>query len=111
MDQRELFDRLEEFDFYKITFPLVKIGEKGVERGVDRGVEKDGEKVGEKLTKNQELILDFIQKEPIISAKELSKFVGISPRKIEVNISKLKNKGLLRRIGADRGGHWEVVKK
>jgi len=89
-------------DFYKVTSPLVKITEAS---------EKTREKVGEKLTKNQKMIIDFIQKEPIISAKELSKLGGISPRKIEVNLSKLKEKGLLRRIGADRGGYWEVVDK
>ena len=28
--------------------------------------------------------------------------------KIRVNISKLKAKGMLERIGADRGGYWKV---
>jgi ATP-dependent DNA helicase RecG len=72
-------------------------------------MERVGEKVGEKLTENQKKIIDFIQKEPTISAKELSKLLGISQRKIEDNLSKLKDKGLLRRIGADRGGYWKVA--
>ncbi len=72
-------------------------------------MQKGGEKVGEKLTENQKKIIDFIQKEPTISAKELSKLLGISQRKIEDNLSKLKDKGLLRRIGADRGGYWKVA--
>ena len=41
-------------------------------------------------------------------AKELSEHVGISSRKIEQNIGKLKELGLLRRIGPAKGGHWEV---
>ena len=97
-------------DFYKITFPLVKLGEASENVGEKVG-ERFGERFGVKLTENQEKIIDFIQKEPTISAKELSKLVGISLRKIEVNLSKLKVKGLLRRIGAARGGYWEVVKK
>jgi len=30
-------------------------------------------------------------------------------RKIEENISKLKSKGLLERVGADKGGYWRVT--
>jgi len=51
---------------------------------------KVGEKVGEKITANQQKIIDSILKEPTISAKELSGLVGISQRKIEDNIAKLK---------------------
>ncbi len=74
-----------------------------------RKEELGAEKVGEKLTANQEKIIAFIRKEPAISAKELSALVGISQRKIEENISKLKEKRLLRRIGPDKGGWWELV--
>lgn len=72
--------------------------------------EKVGEKVGEHLTKNQNLILNFIQLNQNISANELSMQVGISKRKIEENIHKLKDIGLLKRIGPAKGGHWQVVK-
>ena len=73
--------------------------------------EKVGEKVGEKLSQNQAKIIELIKRNPVISAQDLSGMVGISQRKIEENISKLKEKGRLRRIGPDRGGHWEVVKE
>jgi ATP-dependent DNA helicase RecG len=35
--------------------------------------------------------------------------VGISKRKIEENIRKLKKLGFLKRIGSTKGGHWEVA--
>lgn len=78
---------------------------------------KDTEKVGERLVdglverlvENQKKILDLMKKDPYISKKELSLKVGISSTAIDKNIISLKRKGLLRRIGADRGGHWEVV--
>jgi len=70
--------------------------------------EKVGEKVGEKLTGNQEKIIKLVLDNPYISARELSFLVGISSRKIEENIAKLKQKGLLKRIGPDKGGYWEV---
>jgi len=52
--------------------------------------------------------LDSISRKPTISSKELSVIVGITPEKIRENISKLKAKGLLERIGSDRGGYWKI---
>jgi len=47
-------------------------------------------------------------KEAIISIVQLSKKVGIAEKNIEVNIKKLKQAGILKRIGPAKGGHWEV---
>lgn len=45
-----------------------------------------------------------------MAAPELAEKVGISKRKIEQNVAALKKMGRLKRIGAARGGHWEVLK-
>ena len=71
---------------------------------------KVGKKVGEKLTPNQRRILLLLEKNERLSARELALDVGISSRKIEQNIAKLKELGFLRRIGPAKGGHWEVLK-
>ena len=68
-----------------------------------------GEKVGENLTKNQRKILQHIKANPFISARKLSVLVGISSRKIEQNIRKLWERGILQRIGPAKGGHWKVI--
>jgi len=73
--------------------------------------QKVGEKVGEKLTKNQCLILKFMSDNPDISIAQLSKKVGIAEKNIEINISKLKQKHLLKRICPAKGGYWEVEKE
>ncbi|MGD9157440.1 MAG: ATP-binding protein [Desulfobacteraceae bacterium] len=65
--------------------------------------EKVGEKVGEKLTRNQQSIIQEISNNPNISARELAEIVGITSRKIEENIKKLKNMGVLKRIGPAKG--------
>lgn len=72
------------------------------------GQKKVPEKVPEKVTENQTQILKELRKKPHMTSKELAAVVGISERKIKSNIKKLKDVGLLRRIGPDRGGHWEV---
>jgi len=53
------------------------------------------DKVGEKLTENQIIILNQMQNDPYISAKVLAEKVGISVRKIETNIKKLKDSGCI----------------
>jgi ATP-dependent DNA helicase RecG len=75
----------------------------------DRVGEKVGEKVGENLTQNQIQILENIRSNNKISAAKLSEIIGISSRKIEENIRKLKQRGLLKRTGSAKGGYWEVL--
>ena len=61
-----------------------------------------------KITNNQQLIIQNMINNPVITAPELSSIVGISISKIKNNISKLKTKGLLERIGPDKGGYWKI---
>ena len=70
-----------------------------------------GSKVGNKLpniTDNQQIIINSMKINPKVSATKLSKIVGISKRKIEENIAKLKKMGLIERVGGTRG-YWEVM--
>ena len=91
-------------NFFIVTFTRSK-------KVIEKVGEKVGKKVGESLTKNQRLIIKNMVENPNISAKDLSDIIGISQRKIEENISKLKKKGIIKRIGSPKGGHWEVIKK
>lgn len=70
---------------------------------------KVGEKVGENLTENRSQILKLMGNNPFITAKDLSELVGISVRKIESNISYLRQAGLIKRVGPAKGGRWEVI--
>ncbi len=67
------------------------------------------EKVGSKLVENQIKIILLIAEKPNISKKELSKLIKISTTAIDKNIQKLKKLNIIKRRGADRGGHWEIV--
>lgn len=94
-----------EFSGLMVTFKSATVEEKVGERVG----EKVGEKVGENLTENQKQILQQMDTNPYISAPQLAKAIGISIRKIETNIQKLRNQGRLKRIGSAKGGHWEVA--
>ena len=73
--------------------------------------ERVTEKVPERVTENQHKIIESIIKKPHIVVFELPKIIGISERKVKENISKLKAKGIIRRVGPDKGGHWEIIRK
>ncbi len=75
----------------------------------ERVGEKVGEKVGENLTANQKQMLALLRQKPRIAAPELARHTGISKRKIETNIAKLKAMGYLQRIGPAKGGRWKVL--
>jgi len=71
---------------------------------------KDIQKDLQKLNVNQRKIIMEIIKNPYITQKELSKIIKINEKNVRNNIRKLKNSGILKRIGPDKGGHWEVIK-
>jgi len=58
--------------------------------------------------KTRERILRIIRENPMITVLELAQKLEISPKGIEWNLTKAKKEGLLRRVGPDKGGRWEV---
>lgn len=52
----------------------------------------------------------FISENPQITTNQLAEFANLSVAGVEKNLRQLKKKNLIRRIGPDKGGHWEVVK-
>jgi ATP-dependent DNA helicase RecG len=73
--------------------------------------DKVTDRVTGKVTDNQKMILESVIKQPYISTNELSVKVGISQRKIKENMAKLKEFGVLKRIGPAKGGYWEVIQE
>lgn len=46
--------------------------------------------------------------DPYITIPKLCEITGLSDRGVRNNIDKLKQQGLITRVGPDKGGHWEV---
>ena len=61
--------------------------------------------------KSSEKIIHLLRVDPKKSAAELAAAIGLSPRGVEKQIAKLRQDGRLRRVGPDKGGHWEVIGK
>lgn len=72
------------------------------------------ESIGETTVENVKLstadwIVSLIKDNPRHSAKSLADAIGISAKGIEKQLAKLKAQGVIRRVGPDKGGIWEVV--
>lgn len=76
--------------------------EEGSQNRVVETVEKAVEMAVEK-------IIALIKTDPQITQKELMDKTGLTRRGIEWNLKKLKDEKKIRRVGPDKGGHWEVV--
>ena len=63
----------------------------------------------EKTSNSSEKILELIKQNPKISAAGIAMEIGISSRGVEKQIKKLREAGIIKRNGADKGGYWEIV--
>ena len=59
--------------------------------------------------KSSQKIIELMQRDPEVTIAELALVVGVTDRAIKKQIEKLKGLGRIRRIGPDKGGHWEVL--
>jgi len=93
--------------WFAITFKR-KAALKGPEQGTEKGKgirEKAREKVREKT---REKIVAKLRMDPKATTADLAAACQVSPKTIEWNLSKLKEEGMIKRVGPDKGGHWEV---
>ena len=54
-------------------------------------------------------IVDCLRAEPGLTRTALAERVGLSPDGIKYHLQNLKASGVIRRVGSDRAGHWEVL--
>ena len=80
-----------------------------VRKANGKDTEKDTEKNTEKITDNQRKILASITHDPQASQEKIAQTVGINRANVAKNLKKLVEMGLVKRVGPDKGGHWEVL--
>lgn len=85
-----------------IEFTFPKSSPENAAAGLGAGL---GDGLGDS---SQSRILRFIKEKPAISISELSKRLKISTTAVEKSLKRLKEKGLLKRIGLPKSGHWEA---
>ena len=59
--------------------------------------------------KSSQKIIELITENHTITTQEMANRLGISRRAIAKATAILQNNGIIRRIGPDKGGYWEVI--
>ena len=81
----------------------------GPAEGASDGVNSSLEGREKTREKTREKILDLLRKTPSLTTAELAVTLGITDKGVAWQLNRLQQVGRLRRIGPDKGGHWEVI--
>jgi ATP-dependent DNA helicase RecG len=110
---------IEDGDVFKVTISYsheIELENSQIELENPKIELENTEIVLEKIVKNSNISFSnkekLILRELILNSKitnnQLSQIIGITPQNIRIHISKLKAKGIIERIGPDKGGYWKV---
>jgi ATP-dependent DNA helicase RecG len=96
---------VEELDLVNIT--------PDVSPKADTASGKRRESVGETSEKTSEKtsdkIISLIKADAMITIERLAEYCDVTTRSIERNLNKLQERNIIKRVGPDKGGHWEVI--
>ena len=121
MKSRYLLIGLTDDDKQKIrelTEGRKRLSEKGGQKTTQKTVVKTARKTVVKAARKTVVkaarktvveIIRILKEKPRSTRMELASATGLSVRGIEWNLQQLKAAGRLRRVGPDKGGHWEVL--
>jgi len=61
--------------------------------------------------KSEQSIIEAIIANPNVTIPILQEMTGLSRNGIKKALNRLKVQGVIRRVGPDKGGHWEILKE
>jgi len=99
--------------FFTVSFSRVKATEKTSGKTapeIDKATQETIQEI-EKTTQEttQEMILRLIKTNPAITRKGLAEKTGLTPDGVKYHLSKLREQGVIRHVGATKKGYWEVM--
>ncbi len=93
--------------FVKAVFPRP---EEALEDTTQKTDQKTTQEKTQKRTQKQQAIFDFLKTHPEAGRKDIAYNIdGVTENGVKSIIRTLQQKNLSRRVGPDRGGHWEVI--
>ena len=87
----------------EIGFGSEKSGASSEEKGI--GSEKSSDRPQDMF----QVILDAIRKDAKVTAAEIAMHLGVSSRAVQKRFRVLRENGVIRRVGPDKGGSWEII--
>ena len=99
------------FHFSKEYQNAIASPQDGIAENIVENKEDIVENIIEKLPETQSHIVRIMINNPSVTTKEIAETIAIAQRNIQNHIRKLKDAGVIRRVGPDKGGHWEIIKE
>ena len=85
--------------------------ENGTDSTSHSGILFSGLNIDNKQNKRRAGIISLISRNPSISANDLAEELSAGLRTIKRDLKFLTDIGIIRHVGPDFGGHWEIIKK
>lgn len=95
---------LEGFSQYGLSQPRFE----ELQHGFKVTIYKTTQKTTQKMS-TRAMILGELRRNPKITRSELSEILNKSPNTIKEHIARLKTEGIIKRVGSDRNGYWELL--
>ncbi|TBW34562.1 winged helix-turn-helix transcriptional regulator [Azotobacter chroococcum] len=73
------------------------------------GSKADGSVQSAEESSEETPLLALLRSNPALTARQAAERLGLSQRAVEKQLAALKAGDRLRRIGPNKGGHWQVV--
>lgn len=74
------------------------------------GLENVTKDVTKELSERQNIILDLIKENPLVTIPEMSLKIGVVIRTVKRDIEYLQAKGVIVREGGRKEGYWKILK-
>lgn len=87
----------------------IRMYEESMRDEVDRKGGQKTEKVDRKGTTTRKSIISLISNNPNITTTQMATALGINRSAVSKHIKRMQAEGVIRRVGPDKGGHWEVT--
>lgn len=105
-----------EGDVFRITVPLTEVATatvgpngSGFTDGTRNGTENETRNGSINLSQTEERILSELRKNPHITKNEICNILGVGKSTVARATKKLKDIGILERIGSTKAGYWRII--
>ena len=102
--------RSDNHDFFIILSNL-NYGQDGMEYIEKTTPETTPETTQKTTQKASDLILSLISKNGTLTRKQLADKTRLTEDGVKWNLNQLRKTGIIRRVGPNKGGHWEIIEK
>lgn len=62
-----------------------------------------------KLNQTEKKIIQLLSENPSVTSTRLAELLGLHRATVMRNLNRLKEKGLLERVGSDKTGYWKII--